>query len=367
MTYVYQNKDWPHFCWKTNEILRTLGELKRAQGFLLGQMKNLGFDIQNQALVHMLTENVIKSSEIEGEIFNREQVRSSVARRLLADTTISKQAIDRHIDGAVEILADATQNYKQPLTHQRLFGWHAALFPTGYSGMYKIDVGQYRTDLNGPMQIVSGHIGLEEIHYEAPKAETLQKEMDILLEYINQQDNDDNFIKAAVSHLWFLTLHPFEDGNGRIARALTEILLSRSDDSNFRFYSMCSQIMKNRQEYYNILENTQKGALDITNWIMWFFQNLIQAIENNDSVLRKVRETALFWDRHRSVNFNDRQRKILQMLLDDFKGNLTTTKWAKICKCSQDTATRDVNKLLENNVLKKEGKARNTRYVFRKD
>lgn len=367
MKYIYQNNDWPHFHWKMKEILQLLGELKRSQGFLLGQMKDLGFEIQSQALLHILTENVVKSSEIEGEILNKEQVHSSVARRLLIESEISERSSDRHIDGAVEILADATQNYKEPLTHQRLFGWHAALFPTGYSGMYKIDVGQYRTDTHGPMQIISGYIGAEDVHYEAPNAKILQQEMDAFFEYVNLNDEDDNLIKAAVSHLWFLALHPFEDGNGRIARALTEVFLSRSDDSSFRFYSMCSQIMKNRQEYYSVLENTQKGTMDITYWISWFLQNLRYSIENSNIILEKVKETALFWVHYHAVNFNDRQRKILQLMLDDFQGNLTTTKWAKICKCSQDTATRDINELLENNVLKKEGKARNTHYVLLKN
>ncbi len=365
MKYIYQSKDWPNFRWNTKEILKLLSQLKHAQGFLLGQMKNLGFEIQNQALLQMLTENVIKSSEIEGEIFDKEQVRSSVARRLLIKSAISESTSNRHIDGAVEILADATQNYKVPLTHQRLFGWHAALFPTGYSGMYKIEVGKYRTDTHGPMQVISGYIGAEEIHYEAPKATVLLSEMNKFLNYVNEQNDDDNFIKAAISHLWFLALHPFEDGNGRIARAITEIFLSRSDDCSFRFYSMCSQIMKNRREYYDILEATQKGTLDITAWISWFLTNLRQAIENSDIILKKVINVALFWTQHRSMNFNERQRKMLQMILDDFQGNLTTTKWAKICKCSQDTATRDIHELLENGILEKEGQAKNTHYILR--
>lgn len=364
MRYIYENKNWPHFYWETDEILSLLLQLKRAQGFLLGKMEHLGFEIRNHALLQVLTENVIKSSEIEGEIFNREQVRSSVAKRLRIDQKISDLSSNYHIDGAVDVLADATQNYKEPITHERLFRWHAALFPTGYSGMFKIEVGKYKTDMHDPMQVISGYAGAEKIHYEAPNATILSAEMDNFLEYV-QNNNDDDFIKAAVTHLWFLALHPFEDGNGRIARALTEIFLSRSDDCNFRFYSMCSQIMKYRHEYYDILERTQAGSMDITNWVYWFLQNLLQAIANSDVILKKVIDISLFWSKHQSINFNERQQKMLQIFLDNFRGNLTTTKWAKLCKCSQDTATRDINELLEKGILEKEGKAKNTHYVLK--
>ena len=366
MHYIYENEDWPNFYWDNEKILVLLGKVKKSQGFLLGKMSQWGFDVQNQALLQILTENVLKSSEIEGDIFNREQVRSSVARRLgLKLPTDTQMRSNNYIDGAVEILADATQDYKQSITPKRIFGWHAALFPTGYSGMFKIKVGKYRTDLNGPMQVVSGYIGREIIHYEAPKASVLKIEMRKFFDYLNQNDNEDFFIKAAIVHLWFTTLHPFEDGNGRIARALTEIFLSRSDDCGFRFYSMCSQIMKERQKYYEILENTQKGSMDVTNWIIWFLNNLQRAIESSDEILRKVIHAASFWMKYSDIIFNERQKKILNLLLNDFQGNLTTTKWAKICKCSQDTATRDIKELLSKNLFEKQGKAKNTHYILR--
>ena len=263
------------------------------------------------------------------------------------------------------MMLDATQNFNKPMSKERLVGWHASLFPTGFSGMYRINVGDYRTDKNGPMQVVSGSVGKEKVHYEAPSASVLDKEMDELIKYINSKDETDLLIKAGIVHLWFVILHPFDDGNGRIARALTDMTLAKSDNLNFRFYSMSSQIRKGRKSYYNILERTQKGTLDITKWIIWFLENLLLSIKNSDILLEKVLKKADFWRKHISIDFNDRQKKMLNKLFDGFEGNLTSTKWAKICGCSQDTASNDINDLISKKILKKLGKAKNTHYVFK--
>lgn len=364
MKYIYQNPDWQNFCWDGEKILKTLSNVKLAQGFLLGKMNSLGFEIKSNALLNVLTENIIKSSEIEGEILNPEQVRSSIARKLGIEVTKNIPA-ERNVEGVVEMMLDATQNYKVPITKERLVSWHAALFPTGYSGMYKITVGDYRNDSSGPMQVVSGTIGKEKVHYEAPPANILEPEMNELINYINGSDDTDDLIKAGITHLWFVILHPFDDGNGRIARALIDMILAQSDDLNFRFYSMSSQIMKERKSYYNILEKTQKGSLDITNWLLWFLENLLISIKNSDEILGNVLKKAEFWQRHSDLTFSERQKKILNKLFDDFEGNLTSTKWAKICNCSQDTASNDINDLISKKVLKKLGKAKNTHYVIK--
>lgn len=363
MKYIYQNKDWNSFTWCGEKVLKLLSEVKLAQGFLLGKMNSLGFEIKNNALVKVLTENILKSSEIEGEILDSEQVRSSVARQLGLEVA-NNIPVERNIEGVVEMMLDATQNYNTLVDKERLIGWHAALFPTGFSGMYKINIGDYRNDSLGPMQVVSGSIGKEKMHYEAPPSNVLEKEMDDLICYINQIDDVDLLIKAGVIHLWFVILHPFDDGNGRIARALTDMILAKSDDLKFRFYSLSSQIRKERKSYYNILEKTQKGSLDITNWLLWFLENLLLSIKNSDEILRDVLAKAEFWQKHLSVEFNDRQRKILNKLFDGFDGNLTSTKWAKICNCSQDSANNDINDLINKKFLKKIGKAKNTHYIF---
>jgi len=364
MKYIYKNTDWHSFNWNGERVLKLLSEVKHAQGFLLGKMNSLGFEIKNDALVNVLTENIIKSSEIEGEILNPEQVRSSIARRLGLEIT-SSIAIERNIEGIVEMMLDATQNFNNPINKGRIVGWHAALFPTGYSGMYKIKVGDYRDDSTGPMQVVSGSIGKEKIHYEAPIASSLDSEMSDLIDYINQKDDIDFLIKAGIVHLWFVILHPFDDGNGRIARALADMMLAKSDNLNFRFYSMSAQIRKERKSYYEILENTQKGSLDITNWLLWFLENLLISIKNSDEILGSVLKKAEFWQKHLGTDFNDRQRKMLNKLFDGFEGNLTSSKWAKICNCSQDSANNDINDLIDKKILKKLGKAKNTHYIFK--
>ena len=262
------------------------------------------------------------------------------------------------------MMLNATQNYSDKMTKERLIGWHAALFPTGYSGMYKIDIGNYRTDKLGQMQVVSGYNGNEKIHYEAPCAHLLESEMNELIDYINTEKETDYLIQAAIIHLWFIILHPFDDGNGRIARALTDMILARSDESKFRFYSMSSQIQKNRKSYYEILEKTQKGTMNITNWLIWFLENLLISIKSSEKITTKVLEKAQFWQKHSNTIFNERQIKVLNRFMDNFEGNLTTTKWAKMCNCSQDTAALDIKDLINKKILKKTGKARSTHYVL---
>lgn len=363
MKYIYQNPDWHNFRWCGEKIQKLLLEIKKAQGFLLGKMDTLGFDVKKNALLHVLTENIIKSSEIEGQILDKYLVRSSVAKRLGIDIG-GETPLSRDVDGVVEMMLDATRNYTAKMTNDRIIGWHAALFPTGYSGMYKINVGKYRTDEFGPMQVVSGYAGKEKIHYEALKAELLEVEMNELIKYINTEKEDDYLIQAGIVHLWFVILHPFDDGNGRIARALTDMLLARSDDSEFRFYSMSSQIQKNRKSYYEILEKTQKGSMDITNWLVWFLENLLIAIQSSGEITQKVLQKAEFWQKNSTIFFNERQIKVLNRFMDNFDGNLTTTKWAKMCNCSQDTANLDINDLINKKVLKKIGKGRTTHYIL---
>lgn len=362
--YMYENADWPSFRWSGDKITKLLLETKHAQGYLLGKMDRLGFEIQNAATLKVLTEDVIKSSEIEGEILNLNQVRSSIARRLGIDVG-GDIIVNRNVDGIVDIMLNATQNFDNPMSKDRLIGWHAALFPTGYSGLYKIDIGNYRSDKFGRMQVISGYIGKEKVHYEAPKAEVLDSEMNVFFDYINTPSDVDLIIQAGIVHLWFVTLHPFDDGNGRIARALADMILARSDKTKHRFYSMSSQIKKERSSYYNVLEKAQKGSLDISGWLEWFLQNLLKAFTSSDEIIDDVLKKAEFWNKHLSVNFNDRQRKVLNKLFDNFQGHLTTMKWAKICKCSQDTATNDINDLVNKKILKKVGLARSTHYIIK--
>ena len=364
MKYIYQNPDWHSFTYFGDKIQNLLLEIKKAQGYLLGKMDALGFDVKNNALLQVLTENIIKSSEIEGQILDKHIVRSSIARRLGIDLG-GETPVSRDIEGVVEMMLDATQNYTQNMTKERIIGWHAALFPTGFSGMYKINVGNYRTDEQGPMQVVSGYAGKERVHYEAPPAEFLEFEMQDLIDYINSETEEDCLIKAGIVHLWFVILHPFDDGNGRIARALTDMMLARSDDSNFRFYSMSAQIQKNRKSYYAILEKTQKGTMDITNWLVWFLENLLIAIQSSGEITNNVLKRAEFWQKNANLVFNERQIKVLNRFMDNFGGNLTTTKWAKMCNCSQDTATIDINELIAKKILKLIGKGRSTHYTMR--
>lgn len=325
-------------------------------------MEALGFPQREEAILRTLTEDVLKSSEIEGEVLDQAQVRSSIARRLGMDIGALTPA-DRHVEGVVEMMIDATQRFDQPLTAERLFAWHAALFPTGRSGMTKIVVGAWRDASSGPMQVVSGPYGRETVHFEAPTAERLDAEMRAFLDWFNTETPGDPVIKAALAHLWFVTIHPFEDGNGRIARAIADMALSRSEGSPRRFYSMSARIQLERKAYYARLEATQKGDLDITAWLEWFLECLDRAIAGADDILATVLAVAGFWDAHSGQAFNDRQRLMLGRLLDGFEGKLTSSKWATIAKCSQDTAGRDIDDLLKRGVLTKDvGGGRSTSY-----
>lgn len=351
--YIYQKDNWPKFSWKAEDIVNLLSEARNLQGRLIGKMEFLGFDLRNEALLDTLTLDVLKSSEIEGEFLNPDQVRSSIARKLGMDIAGSVDS-DRNVDGVVEMMIDATQNCFNPLTENRLFDWHAALFPTGRRGMYKITVADWRKDTTGPMQVISGAMGKEKVHFQAPDSALVENEMLLFLDWFNNYDKIDLVIKAAIAHLWFVTIHPFEDGNGRITRALSDMILARADKSNQRFYSMSAQIRKERKGYYEILEETQKGNLDVTEWIRWFLQCLINALKATDSILGQVLFKADFWNKHSKTIINERQKKLINILLDGFDGKLTSSKWAKITKCSKDTAIRDINDLINKNILRKE-------------
>ncbi len=361
--YIYQDPKWPGFYWDNEKILEALSKVKLTQGMLLGKMNALGFELKDEAILNILTQDILKSSEIEGEILDKEQVRSSVARRLGLDIGGGIH-VDRDVEGIVDMMLDATQNYNEPLTKDRLIAWNASLFPTGYSGLCKIEVGQFRDDKNGPMQVVSGPVGREKIHYQAPSASCIDAEIDNFINWINNPNQVDGILKAAIAHLWFVTLHPFDDGNGRIARALTDMLLAQSENTSQRFYSMSAQIRRERNSYYEILEKTQKGSLDITDWLIWFIQCLFCSIESTQELLTSIFDKALFWQAYGHFSFNKRQKKIINKLLDSFEGKLTSSKWAKLCKCSQDTANRDIADLLEKKVLLKIGGGRSTNYVL---
>ncbi len=362
--YIYQQKDWANFTWNNEEIVHLLSSARNLQGRLIGKMETLGFDLKNEAFLETLMLDVLKSSEIEGELLNLEQVRSSIAERLGLEFATSVGS-DRNIDGMVEMMIDATHNCFTPLTKERLFDWHAGLFPTGRSGIFKIIVADWRKDISGNMQVVSGALGREKVHYEAPDATFVDEEMTKFLDWFNNNNEIDLVIKASIAHLWFVTIHPFQDGNGRIARALTDMLLAQSDNINQRFYSMSAQIRVERKSYYEILEKTQKGSLDITEWIKWFLSCLINSLNATEKVLNKVLFKANFWTQHAETIFNERQQKILNKLIDGFEGKLTSSKWAKIGKCSRDTAIRDINDLVKKEILQKtEGGGRSTGYVL---
>jgi len=363
--YLYNNPDWPVFKWNSEKLLPLLSHVRNRQGKLIGKMGALGFELRNEANLEILTQEIIKSTEIEGEFLDKEQVRSSIARRLGLEIP-GLVFSERNVDGIVDLMIDATKNFDQELNKERLFSWHAALFPTGQSGLYKIITGNWRDDSTGPMQVVSGALGKERVHYQAPPASQIDNEMRIFIDWFNLEQNTDLVLKSAIAHLWFVTIHPFEDGNGRISRALSDMLLARSDEQSYRFYSMSTQIRKERNAYYDILEKTQKSGLDITYWIEWFLNCLLHSINNSEKLLEKVVYKHFFWLKYKRINVNDRQRKILNMLMDDFEGVLNTTKWANIGKCSQDTALRDIQDLIEKGVLlKSEQGGRSTNYELK--
>jgi Fic family protein len=364
MKYIHQREDWPAFRWSDAELSGRLASVRHRQGRLIGRMESLGFSLREEAILQTLTEDVIQSSEIEGEHLDREQVRSSIARRLGMDVA-GLVPSDRNVEGVVEMMLDATQRFAEPLTNDRLFGWHAALFPTGRSGMTRITVGKWRDDTSGPMQVVSGPIGRERVHYEAPSAGRLDGEMARFLAWIESKNATDPVLKAAIAHVWFVTIHPFDDGNGRIARAIADMALARSEGSAQRFYSMSAQICAERGVYYDILETTQKGDLDITPWLTWFLNCLDRAFDGTEQILASVFRKASFWEAHAATSMNDRQRAMVNRLLTGFEGKLTTSKWAKIAKCSQDTALRDIDELVMIGVLARgAGGGRSANYLL---
>jgi Fic family protein len=360
--YIWQQDVWPHWEYAHKQLAPLLAQVHLAQGHLLGRMHDLGLNLRDQATLRVLTEDVLKTSEIEGEKLNPDAVRSSIARRLGVDIG-ALAPVDRHVDGVVDMVLDATQRYNTPLIAERLFGWHAAMFPTGYSSLNKIRVGHWRDDAHGPMQMVSGPIHRQKVYYEAPPANLLEAEMGDFLNWFNVDQQDDPVVKAGLAHLWFVTIHPFEDGNGRIARAVGDMALARAEKSAQRFYSLSAQIQRERKDYYDRLESTQKGDLDVTAWLEWFLGCLLRAIQGAEETLASVMAKARFWQRWAGTPLNDRQIKLLNRLLDGFDGKLTSSKWAAIGKCSQDTALRDISELLERGVLKKsEASGRSTSY-----
>lgn len=361
--YIYQKSGWPSFTWDQEKFYQTLVNLTYKQGHLIGQMEALGFALRDEASLNTMTMEILKSNEIEGEILDYAQVRSSIARRLGMDIA-GLVPSERDVDGVVEVMLDATKNFQDELNEERLFAWHSALFPTGRSGMSKIIVGNWRNnEPQDPMQVVSGAIGKEKVHFQALEAKVIPKEMTNFLEWFNKNEEHHKIIKAAVAHLWFVTLHPFDDGNGRISRTIADMMLTRSDGVPYRFYSMSAQIRKQRSAYYDILERTQKGTLDITNWIVWFLECLENALTHAEESLANIIYKAHYWNRLSQLTLNDRQKKLLNMLLGDFVGKLTSSKWAKIANCSQDTAGRDIQNLIFHGVLEKEPEGgRSTNY-----
>lgn len=348
--YIHELKDWPNFVWTTERLAESLADLRHRQGKLVGYMEALGFNLRQEAVLQTLTADVLKSSEIEGEQLDADQVRSSIARRLGMDIGALK-AVDRHVEGVVEMMLDATRRYEQPLDAERLFAWHASLFPAGRSGMTRIRTGAWRDDSTGAMQIVSGPIGKERVHYEAPEADRLDTEMRAFLDWFEGRRKMDAVLKAGVAHLWFVTIHPFDDGNGRIARAIADMALARSENSPQRFYSMSAQIRQERNAYYDILERTQKGTLDIMPWMEWFLGCLGRAIDGAQETLSGVLDKKRFWEHIKNVPLNERQRTVINRLLDGFEGKLSTSKYGALAKCSQDTAYRDILALIDHGVL----------------
>ena len=367
MTYIHQRPGWPDFKWDIEALAGALAAVRHKQGRHIGKMEGLGFDIRTEASLTTLTEEVVTTSAIEGQNLNPGEVRSSIARRIGLDVAGLPEP-SREVEGVVEMMLDATRHYDTPLTVDRLFGWHAALFPTGRSGMRRITVGAWRTEEAGPMQVVSGPIGKERVHFEAPQAERLDSEMESFLQWFNMRVALDPVLKAGIAHFWFVTIHPFEDGNGRIARAIAEMALSQADGSKQRFYSMSSAIEAERKEYYLQLESAQRGSLDITAWLVWFLTCLDRSIENTDTVLSSVLDKARVWQRVNQAPVNERQRRVINRMLDDFEGPMTTSKYAKLAECSSDTALRDIQALLERGIIEKNpGGGRSTSYRLAED
>jgi Fic family protein len=365
--YVWQSSDWAQWRYDAAALSKALAQVSRAQGVLLGRLADVGLELRDQASLAALTEDVVKTSEIEGESLNVASVRSSIARRLGMDIG-ALAPVDRHVEGVVEMVLDATSRSGEPLTVERLFGWHAALFPMGHSGMSKITVGQWRDDAGGPMQVVSGGVNRQKVHFQAPPAGRLPTEMARFLAWANHETDEPALIKAGLAHLWFVTLHPFDDGNGRIARAIGDLFLTRADGVEQRFYSLSAQIQRERKDYYDVLEQTQKDSMDVTYWLGWFLDTLGRALVHAQTTLDGVLVKARFWQRWAGTPMNERQAKVLNRLLDGFEGKLTSSKWAAIGKCSPDTALRDITELLQLGVLRKSpGGGRSTGYELAGD
>ena len=360
--YIWQRKDWHRFRWDSEALLKSLNRLSYLYGKLNGQMSMLGFNDKSRSLLSAMTDELIGSSAIEGISLNLDSVRSSIARKL----GIEEEGVrveDHYIEGLVDVMIEAVSNCREPLTEERLFGWHAALFPLGRSGRYKITVADWRKG-EEPMQVVSGALGHEKVHYQAPASADVPAQMAQLIEWCNTTDLSP-FLMAAVAHLWFVTIHPFDDGNGRIGRTLADMILARMDENFARYYSMSAEINRNKKAYYKILERTQQGDLDITEWILWFLGCLENAISTASKNVERVLQKAAYWDKFRNVEVNERQRKVINRLWDGFEGKLTTSKWAKICSCSQDTALRDINDLLAKKMLKNSGEGgRSANYIL---
>jgi Fic family protein len=360
--YIHEHANWPDLRWDAAKLAAPLAEVRYLQGSLIGRMQSLGFPLREEAALQTLTQDVVKTSEIEGETLDTRAVRSSVARRMGIEVG-GLPPVDRNVEGIVDVMFDATHAYDRPLTAERLFGWHAALLPTGRSGLQRLTVGAWRNEASGPMQLISGPYGRETVHFEAPGHERLEGEMARFLDWFNTPAPTDPVLRSALAHFWFVTIHPFDDGNGRIARAIADLVLARSECSPKRFYSLSSQIQQERKDYYDVLERSQKGSLDVTEWIDWFLGCLQRAIQTSEVTLQAVLTQARFWESHAGKPFNGRQRLLLNRLLDGFEGKLTSTKWALIAKCSQDTALRDIGDLMQRGILtRQEAGGRSTCY-----
>jgi len=361
--YAHLTDDWPNYRWDHESLADSLSRIHFRRGELIAGMANVGFEMRQEAILRVLMQDVTGSSEIEGEHLDERQVRSSLARKMglpFAGLPVPEQ----RVEGVVEMMLDATQRFDQPLTQERLFGWHNSLFPTGYSGLYKVNVAGWRDDAQGPMVVVSGRLGKETIHFEAPAADRLPKEMARFLEWFEHDSRMDSVLKAGVAHLWFVTVHPFEDGNGRIARAVMDMALARADNTPQRFYSMTAQILADKHRYYRQLEAAQRGSMDITSWLAWFLNRIAAAITLAEDVIEIVRRKQSFWDQHRELHLTARQTKLINMLFDGFQGKLQTAKYSRIAKCSKDTALRDLADLVQKGILVQAGSGRGTHYLL---
>ena len=364
--YIWQQPTWAEFKWDNERLITLLSDVRNLEGRIMGLMEGVGFNVQNATSLDVMVEDVLRSSEIEGELLNADRVRSSIARHLGLNTEGLPEP-DHYTEGVVQVMLDAVRNSNQPLTHERLFNWHAALFPTGRSGMYPITVAAYRKG-TAPMQVVSGAMGREKVHYEAPASEAVPAMMDEFLKWINEESGIDPILKAGVAHLWFVAIHPFDDGNGRITRTITDMLLAKADGMPHRFYRMSAEILRERKGYYAALEKATTGTMDITLWLEWFLQTLRSAILRSEATVKRVVAKSSFWQRSREIPMNDRQVKVVNMLWDGFDGKLNTSKWAKITKTSQATALRDISDLVEKGILvvANEG-GRSTNYLLKED